>query len=408
MTDTLSEAQALAYANTLFADGLTSLNNKLANRRDPRRNNIITSAGRVGWEELRSIYRSGMGSKIIRLKSGIALNDSLQFFTETDRDFYNARLQKHVKRAAKFMLAFGRGLVVVHEPGADLSRPLSRDADLSKARYHTFSGDMVAVSSVNMDLASPDYYRPRLFNVRGTTIHPSRCVDFRYVEPVEHDAPQYQFGGISEFELIRNELVADQIVQRAAPSMLEKSSTIFYKLKGFKALLSDHKEDEAVAYFSELENLRSIYGAGIVDADDTIESITQALTNLADSDMITLRRLAMVTGLPLSWLVGEAARGLNSTGEGERQVLMQTIETLQSDFLQDPINQLLSLHGMDPVEFKDNQGERPTERMEYEVKVIQNALVLWQMGEDYGKYLERHGIVTPDAFDKMFGADDEA
>ena len=33
-----------------------------------------------------------------------------------------------------------------------------------------------------------------------------------YVKPVEFDAPEYFFGGISEFELIRNELVSDQIV----------------------------------------------------------------------------------------------------------------------------------------------------------------------------------------------------
>jgi hypothetical protein len=384
-----------------FADGITSLTNKLANSRNSHSNNRLTSC-RVDWDELRAMYRSGMGNKIIRLKTGIALDDTLQFDTTGDQEFYEARIQANIKRAVKFMLAFGRCLFVIHEPGADLSQPLKTINDWTNVRYHVFSGDMVYVSSVNLDLASVDYLAPRSFSVRGFSIHPSRIADFKYIEPTEFDAPTYQYGGISEFELIRGEILSDQIIQRAVPQMLEKCATIFYKIKGFKELLADKKEGELLQYFQALENLRSIYGAGIIDQEDEIESISQTLTNLAESDMISLRRLAMVTGLPLSWLVGEAARGLNSTGEGERQVLMATIETLQSDYLLEPINRIMAMHGRGPVCFKDNQGESPTERMAFETEAIKNALALWQMGEDYGKYLNDNGVTTEDPFDLMF------
>ena len=238
--------------------------------------------------------------------------------------------------------------------------------------------------------------------MRGFTIHPSRVVDFRYVEPVEFDAPEYFYGGISEFELIRNELVSDQVVQRAVPAILEKSSTLFYKVKGFKDLLADKQESTLVQYFESLENLRSIYGAGIVDQQDEIEVHSQALTNLAESDMITLRRLAMVTGLPLSWLVGEAARGLNSTGEGERQVLKQTIESYQSEYLLDNINRLMRLHGRGQVEFKDGLLETDIDRATMRSRVIDDALKLWQMGEDYTAYLQEHDVVTQDDFGRFF------
>lgn len=389
----------------LFADGIASLNNALANRRNAQINNRMTSS-RVDWAELRAIYRSGMGSKIIRLKTGIALDDTLQFETEADKDFYEARLQQHVKDAAKFQLAFGRSLVVIHEPGADLSQPLGKINDWSRVQYHVFSGDMVWVQSVNLNLNSPNYFKPKAYSVRGFTIHPSRAVDFTYVKPTEFDAPQYFYGGISEFELIRNELVSDQVVQRAVPAILEKCSTLFYKVKGFKELLADKQESTLIAYFEELENLRSIYGAGIVDQEDEIEVVTQALTNLSESDMITLRRLAMVTGLPLSWLVGEAARGLNSTGEGERQVLKQTISSHQSDYLLANINRLMSLHGRGPVKFKDNLLETDKDRMETETKAIDNALKLYSMGEDHVKYLEGHDVITPDSFDEFFKEED--
>jgi len=387
-------------------DGIVSLTQKLANRRNAHLTNRMTHQ-RVDWDELRAIYKTGIGSKIIRLKSGLALDDTLQFESQSDKDFYEVYLQPLVKKAVKYQLAFGRALIVPHEPNADLSQPIGNVSDWAKVRYHVFSGDMVHVSSVELDLASPDYFKPRAFNVRAANIHPKRAVDFKYVEPVEFDAATYNFGGISEFELIRNELVNDQVVQRAVPGILERCSTLFYKVEGFKELLADRKEQDLLIYLAALEDTRSIYGAGVVDANDEIQVHNQQLSNLSDSDMITLRRLAMVTGLPLSWLVGEAARGLNSTGEGERQVLRQTIETLQSEYILEPVNQLMALHGRGRAWFKENQGEAPSERVEYEQKALKNALILYQLGEDYRKYLQDKDVITPDAWDQVFPSVEE-
>jgi len=391
---------------TKFLDGLLSLTRSLTNTRNASATNRIQSS-RVDYEELRAIYKTGVGSKIIRLKSGIALDDTLQFDTIADKEFYDTRLQKHVKNLSKFMLAFGRSIFVIHERGADLSQPIKSITDITKVNYHVFSGDMVYVQSVNFDLSSVNYFKPTMFSVRGASIHPSRVVDFKYIEPVEHDAPEYFYGGISEFELIRNELVADGVIQRAVPSILEKSSTPFYKIEGFKELLKDKRESEVVDQLGVLESMRSIYGAGVIDKEDEIQVLTQSLSNLSESDNITLRRLAMVTGLPLSWLVGEAAKGLNSTGEGERQVLMQTIATLQSDYLLEPINRIMRLHSMGPVSFKDNQGETQSEKMDCQTKAIANAQILWAMGEDYGSYLKEHDVIKKDDFDSFFESVEE-
>jgi len=390
----------------LFADGITSLTNKLANRRNVHNNNRMTST-RVDFDELRAIYKTGVGSKIIRVKSGIALNETLQFESTIDKDYYETRLQQHVKNTCKFMLAFGRGIIVTQEPGADLSSPLPVIDDYTNVRCLVFSGDMVYIQSVEYNLNSPNYYKPKFYSIRGFTIHPSRVVDMTYVQPVELDAPEYFFGGISEFELIRNELVSDQIVQRAVPAILEKSSTVFYKVAGFKDLLNDKKEDDLLRYFAGLEDLRSSYGAGVIDKEDEVVTVQQTLSNLAESDMITLRRLAMVTGLSLSTLVGEPPKGLNGSGEGDRQVDMQTIKSLQSEYLLDKINRLMAMHGRGRVSFKENQGQTDKDRIGQETEVIKNALVLWQMGLDYDKYLIDNGVTENDPFEQMFGKPDE-
>jgi hypothetical protein len=89
--------------------------------------------------------------------------------------------------------------------------------------------------------------------------------------------------------------------------------------------------------------------------------------------------------------------------------LQQTIETLQSEFLLEPINRLMALHGRGRVWFKENQGEAPSERVEYEQKALKNALIMYQLGEDYRKYLQDKDVITPDAWDQVFPAvDDDA
>jgi len=385
-----------------FKDGLISFTQTLINNRSTTANNGFWSQ-RLSDEEKRQIYRTGIGNKIVRLKSGYALNDTLSFESKEDEKFYRKHLQKHVKAAARWMVGFGRGIVVIHAPGDDLSKPLQGVPDPARMRISVFGDDMLSVANVDMDVQSAGYYKPRTYIVRGVPIHHSRVVPFVYVEPPEMDAPHFKYGGISEFDLIHEQLVADGIVQRASPRVLEKASTLFYKIVGFKDAMQSGNEQDMVDYFGRLEDLRGVYAAGLIDAEDAVEVVTQTLTNLPDADQITLRRLAMVTGIPLAVLVGENVRGLNSTGQDERQIFQDTIETLQSDHLLEPINLLMRKCGQGEVEFKDNQGESAMDRLDYETKAIDNAVKLFNMGEDYGTYLADRDILQKDEFAQVFG-----
>lgn len=388
-----------------FTDGLVSFVNSLANTRKASATNYFDHAI-LSEEDRRQIYRTGLGNKIVRLKAGYALKNTLQFETKESEAFYKARLERHVKQAAKWMVAFGRGIVVVHKRGDDLSKPIG-PVDPKLVLISVFSGDMVTVSTYDPDLQSPRYYKPIMYNVRGKQIHFSRVIDFTYVAPPELDAPDFKFGGISEFDLIYEQLIADGVVQEASPRVIDKASSLFYKVKGFKEAMQTGTESDMVAYFSRMEDLRGIWAAGLIDAEDSVEAIQQTIGNLAEADQITLRRLAMVTGVPLAMLIGENVKGLNSTGDNERLIFQEMIESVQSDYLIEPISALLGLFGQPVAMFKENQGETPQSRMEYETKAIDNAIKLASLGEDYRGYLEEKNILYKDDLDGFFteGAD---
>lgn len=385
-----------------FADGLIHISNELVNKRNSAVQNQIV-AHKIQDSEIRALLRTGLGSKIIRLKSGYALNDTLHFTDKSDKVAYESYLQQYVKRAVAMMLAYGRACIVLVEKGADLNKPRTQSLDVSKTTIQVLTPDIIFASHINNDLTSPRYMKPTMYNARGVSFHHTRVIDFTYVEPAEDDLPLYNYGGVSEFELIRPQIINDGIVERASGAIVEKNSIIWHKIAGFKEAVRAGRDDEVIGYYSALESIKSVYGAGIADAEDDIKSVEQTLTNLDNVDNITLRRLAMVTGIPLSILVGENVQGLNASGDNERDSFQDTIDNLQSSYILEPLNQLLAAFGMRPVEFKDNQGANALERIEYETKAITNAKMLWEMGEDYLTYLRNKEIIEQENFNKFFG-----
>lgn len=384
-----------------FQDGITNIVNQLANRRSAVNTNIVT-AQRLSDSEARAMYRSGLGAKIISIKSGYALNETLQFSCDKDEELYKRRLQRAVKKASKFMLGFGRGIILLNERGADLSRPAVGKLDPAKIKLDVFSGDMVTAFDVSIDLSSARYQKPSKYMVRGKAFHWTRVIDFTYYMPVELDLPTYHYGGISEFEMIHTQFINDGIVERASGTILEKNSTLVHKVAGFADAVRCGDDEYLINYYARLAELRSIYGDAVIDAADDMISVAQTLTNLDAVDNITIRRLALVTSIPVPMLVGESVQGLNSTGTQERQSFQDMVEALQFDYLEDPIRDLCARFGIEDVCFKENQGGTATERVEFETKIIDNAIKLDSLGEDYRAYLEEHGVVKKDAWKELF------
>ena len=374
-----------------FKDGLTSLTNNLANKRNSFNNNSICST-RLTYKEMNEIFKTGIGNKIVRIKNDTAYKEGLNFKNKEDQTFFDENLKKWVREASKWLLTFGRGVIVVIEPNKSVSDPISGTVNRNTALLQVFDGSIVTAQSTNRDLKSPLYQKPEFYQIRGEKFHHSRVIDFTYVRPIETDLPSYDYGGISEYELIINQLINDGVIERAAPSILDKNSSLFYKVKGFKEALKTGKEKEMLKYFSLLEDHRSVYGAGLLDSEDDATVVNQTLTNLSETDTITLRRLAMVTGIPLSVLVGESVKGLNASGENESDTFNSTIEALQNNYYLDPISRLCEIYGLGIPTFNQPEQMTPTEKALFEEKVLDNALKLEALGQDSEAYLIDKGF----------------
>jgi len=380
-------------------DSVSSLSNQLINQRQAINVNRFEHK-KLDRQELKEIFKAGVARRIYQIKAGYALKCEMKFEGGSgDEKFYKNKLAPIIKEVAEFQLGFGRGIIVVGNKGDDLSLPLDDSFVPATAKLYHFSGDMVSVGEAGRALDGERYYKPISYLVRGHAMHWTRVIDFTYVNPAEDDKPFYQYGGMPEAELIYNQLIADGIIQRSNATIIEKASTIFYKLVGFKNNLRTNQSGAMVAYFATLERLRGIYGAGIMDAEDSVESVSQQINGLKEMDDVSLRRLAMVTGIPVPMLVGENVKGLNSTGDTERQIFNEMLDQYRSDYLIRKINSLMILLGRGEVSFKQNQGYTPNEKAAYDRQVLENALMLQNLGEDSEDYLVKNGIINPQ--DKM-------
>lgn len=386
-------------------DGLASLVNSLTNQRNALNTNVFVNE-RIDDNQLRIMYRLGLPNKIVRIKSAYAMGNTLEFKSKEDEEFYEERLDVLLKEATAFMIAFGRSIIFINELGGDVTQPLPADIDLSKVKLQLFSGDMVYVGQVSWDLNNPRYLKPMNYQVRGLSIHWTRVIDFTYVKPVERDAAVYKYGGMSEFDMIKPQLINDAIIERASATIVEKNSTLFYKIKDFNAKLQSKQEGDMVNFFNLLENNRSINGAGLIDSEDDVLSITQSLVDLKEVNENSLRRIGMVTCIPMPVLMGENAQGLNASGDNEMKVFNDCIRGLQDSFLKKPINQLMLLFNKGPVRFKENQWQTPEDSLAYESKAIDNAFKLFEMGQDGGAYLKDRNVVQESQIDEWFPGPD--
>lgn len=389
-----------------FFDGLLSLTNDLINRRKATSTNVFESQ-RLDDGTLRALFIEGVFSKIYRIKTSYALNNTLNFESKEDQKVYEQRIKRAVKRAAQFQLGFGRGIIVINETGKDLEKPLSPNVDLEKVKLDVFSGDMISSPEVSRDLNNPRYYKPKFYIIRGYKFHWTRVIDFTYLQPVENELSKYQYGGVSLAQLIYNQLMNDMVIQRALPTIVEKSSSFFYKIKGFRNAVQQKAEDYVKESISTSEDFRGIYGAGIIDTEDSVEAVVQQLNGLKDIDDSSLRRLALVTGIPTSMLVGESVKGLNSSGEEERQVFNDANDEYQNDYLIDPIRQVCAVFGITGVSFKESGELTPMQQVAYEKSVLENAVLMQAIGEDFNSYIEGKGIIEKDTFMDLFKDDPE-
>ena len=167
----------------------------------------------------------------------------------------------------------------------------------------------------------------------GALVDASRCVRFDGLEMPWYERQKNMYWGqsllASAYDAIRN----SGLVDNSIATLLFRASVPVFKVHDLATIVGDA---ESKAAFMERVNVMN-YGMSnnnmaIIDAEETLESFEPgAISNL---DGILERFYIIVssaTGIPVVKLVGESARGLNATGEGDLNNYYDLLEEYQAN-----------------------------------------------------------------------------
>jgi phage-related protein (TIGR01555 family) len=391
-----------------FVDGLYNVYNNAYNRRVTARQNILLDNGRLMPMVAKDYYKTGVGGKIVRKLTNSVYKNGFVFDNEEHEKIFYKQIFPQLREATNSMFAYGRGVVVIVENGKNPQEPLNNIDILQNNNINIRAFDATITNIINSrdddidtNLFSIDFLKPKFYQISNVMVHHSRIIDLTYVMPPDIEIQKYQYGGMSLFELIQNEIKNLLLAGDGVGAMISRSSIPVFGIQDYMLKLAEGKEAIINQMMSEIMDKATFLNGILIDKEGMEANVlTQNFAGIKDATEFLLRMVSFVTDIPLSELVGESVRGLNSTGENEVTIWNEAKSNIQETYLIHKINKLMTKIGLEEIEFKEPEQLKAEEKVRVEAGVLDNANKMIELGIDPTEYLKNNGF-NPDDLGRL-------
>ena len=178
----------------------------------------------------------------------------------------------------------------------------------------------------NSDPASIGFYEPTWWMIRGQRVHKSHLIIARNGKLPDLLKPTYLYGGVSLPQMLVERVYAAERTANEAPLLaLSKRATVIH-LDTAAALANQNLFVQKMQQWMAWLNNFSVKVVG------TEEKIEQFDTSLSDLDKVIGQQYGFgcaIAEVPITKMMGQAAAGLNATGEGDEANYHELLESLQ-------------------------------------------------------------------------------
>jgi phage-related protein (TIGR01555 family) len=271
------------------------------------------------------------------------------------------RLQLKLKcqRALILSRLYGGGALILGTKDGDPSQPLNADgAGLGGLTYaHVMSRHQLSIGEQILDPASPWFGKPEYFEINTLAannrvrLHPSRVVEFIGQRTPEGSLYGGGAGAGSWFwgdpimqsigQAVRN---AD-LAQDGFAALIERAAVDVFKFKDLMSQVGTQEgEDRIAKRVAWTSQSKSTHRAMLIDAEDEwaqIQITWAGIPQIVDSYLLVV---AGAADIPMTRLLGQSPKGLQSTGDGEERDYRSMISARQDEQLApalDRIDELL-------------------------------------------------------------------
>jgi phage-related protein (TIGR01555 family) len=259
--------------------------------------------------------------------------------------------------ALKWGRLFGGGIALICIDGhEDLSEPLRlEDVDLGSYKgliaLDRWSG-VFPGSELETDLSYPrafglpKFYECRLANEAAVTVHHTRVIRFTGRALPEWERQVEMYWGLSEIELIFDELQKRDYTSWNIVSLITRAQIISVKDEQLAQSMSGlGKSNEAFNRYLErmdaMAQSMNNQGLLVVGKDGGLESNTYSFGGLADVYETQMADVAGAAEYPVSRLFGARKGGLGDSGEGDLQQYDDLVESKRFREVNPAMDQLL-------------------------------------------------------------------
>lgn len=265
------------------------------------------------------------------------------------------KAKKEFKNAIRASKLFGGSIIfMVIEDGKLPNEPVDLNTIKSVHKLKYFSRKYVTIDSSNYykDPTHPNYGEPEFFTVTNNgqlqTFHESRCLIFTgeyYPQDELAITTNYEkYWGLSILQSLHEIFEDYGLALQALFRSLLKANIDVLKIKNLMQLLSSKDGQKQLDARSQIFDLaKSVSTTLLLDNDESFESVSQALTGVAEVFGKLQETLAGMTGTPSTILFGTGAKGLQADGSGEMRIYYDKIKSDQEEDMLNPLEKLINV-----------------------------------------------------------------
>lgn len=357
------------YSKTIATDGLQNLVANIGTAMDRKNTTTFINDTSRTYEELAAMYSGWLSRRIVDLIPDEALKRSWQIFCpswEPEKiealEHYakvNLNLQQQLEEALKSARLFGGAVILciadsrfgafsnelpTYLPKNSLLGLQAFDAWQCMPNLINFSNVLAknyrqpasySIGSAGLQIS--DYSVNENGDLQADTIIGTN-VNWTRVRRIDglflpwYSRQRNNYWGQSVLASAYDAVLNASSVDTSVATLLFRASVPVLKVQDLASIISDPEAKDA---FLERVNILN-YGASnnnmaIIDAEESLESFEPG--NISNLDGVLERYYILIsaaTGIPVTKLVGESARGLNATGQEDLDNYYDTLENYQT------------------------------------------------------------------------------
>ncbi|MFT0547483.1 DUF1073 domain-containing protein [Allopusillimonas ginsengisoli] len=330
-------------------DGLENVMSGLGTGKGKRDHNRFVYGNLLGYAELQAAYETNwIARKIVDIPADdatrewrtIKCQDADIIRQEEDR----LDLRSCVNEALSWSRLFG-GSAILPITNQDFERPFN--ANLIKKgevqRLMVFDRwDLIPHAINTWDVLADNYLQPEFYTLyQGSQkIHWTHFIRFIGSKLPRRQRVLLQGWGDSELRRCLEDIKDTVSAKDGIAELMQSANLDVITREGLSEELSTDQESAIIARYTLFDQMKSIINTALLDSDEKLDRLTLNMSGIAPVLETFMVWISGAASIPVTRMFGQAAAGLNATGEGDLKNYYDDIRAMQTSRIDRPMARL--------------------------------------------------------------------